>query len=553
MNSQKKIRVGILLNGAHTSAWAFDVLKEISESDYAELCLVIYNGDKRNRTGSKFTINKFFSRFKYLLSYLYDRIDSRLFKEKPDAFKQINLTALLAGIPEVTVIPESKGLSQWFPEADIAEIKKHNVDVLIRLGFSILKGEILSATPYGIWSLHHGDNKVNRGGPPGFWEMYLGQPVTGTILQVLSEELDNGTLLFKSYAATHKYSVNLSKNSFYWKSGRFFIRKLKELHMHGFDHLKQQHRRDLSFYDRPLYTRATNSQVLVFGTRLLWKLFSKGLQSIFYRNQWFLLFGINKNGEVTQSMRRLKKMLPPRDRFWADPFVIYKDSRYYIFLEEKIASQKNAHISLMEMDERGNWSQPRKVLISDVHLSYPFVFEHEGTFYMMPETKSKNAIELYKCTRFPDQWVFHQTILENVKAVDPTLFRHNNKWWLFAGIAEGSSISRNDELFIFHSDSPFGPWTAHPKNPVISDVRRARPAGKIFHYKNKIYRPSQDCSVTYGYAIRMNEIITLNENEFREVEVDLIEPLWNPEMNGTHTFCFEHNLTMMDAVRKHRK
>ncbi len=542
-----------MLNRASTSAWAYEVLKEISTSDYAEIGLVIYNGDERKKKKKKLTVQKFFSRFNYLLSYAYDIIDSKIFKAKPDAFKSVDLKDLLAGTPSITVVPDAKGISQWFPKADIENIKSHNIDVLIRLGFSILKGDVLSATPYGIWSLHHGDNKVNRGGPPGFWEIYLGQPVTGTVLQVLSEDLDNGVVLYKSYAATHKYSVNLNKNSIYWKSGKFFTRTLKELHNHGFDYIKKQHHQDLNFYDRPLYTRATNIQVLKFAVMMKWKLFTKGIQNVFYRNQWFLLFGLSKNGEIIQSMRRLKKLMPPKDRFWADPCVIYKDNRYYIFLEEKYASQKNAHISLIEMDEKGNYSPSKKVLDTGFHLSYPFVFEHEGSFFMMPETKSKNAIEVYKCKKFPDQWEFHKTILENVKAVDPTLFFHNDKWWLFTGIADGNSISRNDELFIFYGDSPFGPWKAHEKNPVISDVRRARPAGKIIHYKNKIYRPSQDCSVTYGYGLRMNEIIQLTENEFEEREVDFIEPFWKSGMKGTHSFCFENNMTMIDGVHKRLK
>ncbi|MEO8087446.1 MAG: hypothetical protein ABI763_11530 [Bacteroidota bacterium] len=550
MDPQKKIRVGILINRASTSAWSYEVLKEISESDYAELVLVIYNGDERKKQPKRLTINKFFSRFNYLLSYLYDRLDSRLFKAKQDAFKTFDLKELLSGIHSITVVPDAKGLSQWFPRKDIEEIKKHNPDVLIRLGFSILKGEILTTARYGTWSLHHGDNKVNRGGPPGFWEIYFNQPVTGSILQVLTEDLDNGTVLYKSYAATHKYSVALNKNALYWKSGKFFTRKLKELYHDGFESLRTQFYRDINFYDRPLYTRATNLQMLNFFFRLFGKMLSKGIQNLFKRNQWFLLYAFNRTGEVTQSMRKFKKLYPQSDRFWADPCLVFKDNKYYIFIEEKLDSHKDAHISVIEMDEKGNYQQPKKVLDTGYHLSYPFVFEYEGSWYMMPETKSKNSIEVYKCAGFPHQWEFHKTILSDVKAVDPTLFNHNNKWWLFTGIADGNSISRNDELFIFHSTSPFGPWIPHEKNPVVSDVRRARPAGKIIRYKNKIYRPSQDCSVTYGYGFRMNEIITLNEQAYEEQEIDFIEPNWNKNMRGTHTFCFEHNLTVVDGFRK---
>jgi hypothetical protein len=553
MDGKNKIRVGILLNKPATSRWAYSMLEEIMQSDFSEIVLVIYNGDKRKRDKGKLTFRKIFLHFNYLLSYAYDFLDSTFFKAKPNALEIKDLKLLFCNMPSITVIPKSKGLWQWFPEEDIEKIKQNKVDVLLRLGFSILKGELLQCIPYGIWSLHHGDNKVNRGGPPGFWELYLKQPVTGSILQILSEKIDGGKLLYKSYAATHKYSVHLNKNAIYLKSAKFIIRKLKELHNSGFDFIQKENQHDFYFYDRPLYTRATNLQIVKFCLRLITEITYKGLLQQVKRNQWFLLYGLSKNKEIYQSLRSFKKIIPPNDRFWADPCVIFKDNTYFIFVEEKLYSKKNAHISLIKMDEKGNWQKPEKILETDYHLSYPFVFEYENNFYMMPETKTKNTVELFKCTRFPDQWSFHATILPNIKAVDPTLFYHSGKWWLFLNIADGNSISRNDEMFIFISDSPFGPFKEHKKNPVLSDVRRSRPAGKIFSYKNKIYRPSQDCSITYGYALRINEILVLTESEFVEKEIDLIEPLWDDNIHGIHSFCFENNLTIADAFRKQWK
>ena len=54
----------------------------------------------------------------------------------------------------------------------------------------------------GVWSYHHGDNRVNRGGPAGFWEVFEQWDVTGSILQVLSEELDAGKTLFVRFVAS---------------------------------------------------------------------------------------------------------------------------------------------------------------------------------------------------------------------------------------------------------------------------------------------------------------------------------------------------------------
>ena len=88
--------------------------------------------------------------------------------------------------------------------------EKLNLDLLIRAGGGILKGEILTVCPKGVISFHHADNEVNRGGPPGFWEVYERNPRTGFIIQKLTNELDGGDVLYKGYIQTSWfYSLNL--------------------------------------------------------------------------------------------------------------------------------------------------------------------------------------------------------------------------------------------------------------------------------------------------------------------------------------------------------
>jgi len=43
---------------------------------------------------------------------------------------------------------------------------------------------------FGVWSWHHGDEDKYRGGPPAFWEIVNADPVTGALLQRLTERLD---------------------------------------------------------------------------------------------------------------------------------------------------------------------------------------------------------------------------------------------------------------------------------------------------------------------------------------------------------------------------
>ena len=133
----------------------------------------------------------------------------------------------------------------------------------------------------------------------------------------------------------------------------------------------------------------------------------------------------------------------------------------------------------MEIDEEGRWKQPYPVLERPYHLSYPFVFEHDGNTYMLPETAANGTIELYECEEFPHRWVLKKTMMEGVYAVDSTLHFHEGRWWLFTNIRDNEGASSDDELFLFFADSPLAEnWTPHPLNPIVSDASCARPAGR---------------------------------------------------------------------------
>jgi hypothetical protein len=141
--------------------------------------------------------------------------------------------------------------------------------------------------------------------------------------------------------------------------------------------------------------------------------------------------------------------------------------------------------------------------------------------------------------------------MHDVDAVDPTPFFHNGRWWLFVGMAEVPGASPWDELFLFHSPELVSDqWEPHPLNPIVSDVRRARPAGRIFEYRGRLYRPSQDCSKRYGYGLRLNQITTLTPDKYAEEEVAFLEPLSERGLQGIHSISWHDDLTVIDVERK---
>jgi hypothetical protein len=70
-----------------------------------------------------------------------------------------------------------------------------------------------------------------------------------------------------------------------------------------------------------------------------------------------------------------------------------------------------------------------------------------------------------------------------------------------------------------------------------------------FYWKGRLYRPTQDCSIRYGYGIRVNEIKKLTPTEFEERLVRTIPPSWMPGLLGTHTWNEDARFQVIDGFR----
>jgi hypothetical protein len=245
---------------------------------------------------------------------------------------------------------------------------------------------------------------------------------------------------------------------------------------------------------------------------------------------------------------RFTELVPPKDRIWADPFPVVQDGRHYLFFEEKPFTS-HAHLSVTEIDAKGQPGTPRIVLERPYHLSYPHVFRWNGEWYMVPETFDEQRIELYRAEAFPDRWTLHSVLLDHVPAVDATLFEHEGRWWLsFATAVQG--LEEASALHFYHAPSPLGPWEPHRYNPVKVDVRSARPAGRVFRRDGRLYRPAQDGAPRYGSGIVLHELLELTPTTFHEEEVTRIWPTWRPKLPGTHTINAAGGLTAIDARQR---
>src|SRR5688572_21417557 len=535
---KRHLRVGLLVDSLTQPRWISNIIKDIQSSSIARVVLVVKNEAPEQQPLSRF--QAYWKNRNYLLYALYNRLDARVPMSEADAFEDADVRELLADCPVLGVTPVMKKFSDWFPEDAIEKIREYDLDVAISHGFRILRGEALRIAKHGVWSYHHGDNLVNRGGPPGFWEVMDASPISGSVLQVLSEDLDNGEVLDRTWLRTSdRFSVRISRNNLYWRSSSFVMRKLRELHENG-----QAARETRPF--RPYYNRLhkipTNRELLPKLCRLSWNYAASKFRYAFYFDQWTLAYRFRTSAtDPNNSFYRFNHLTPPKDKFWADPFPVKHDGKYFVFFEEYLYAEDRAHISVMELTKSGP-TKPVPVLKRDYHLSYPFVFEWNNRYFMIPESAANRAVELYVCESFPGEWKLETKLFEGVPARDATLLEIDGLWWMFVAIADTDS---SDELHLYYSSTPLGPWTPHKKNPVKSDVRNSRPAGRLFYWNGDLYRPAQDSSQRYGYAMTINRVLRLTPEEFVEQEVSKVLPQWRGDLRGTHTLNMCDDLTVI--------
>jgi hypothetical protein len=542
------LRVGIVLDSYTSSAWVAKVIEDIQSSGFARLELVLLNSYSEQSKLS--LITRLRNRWRFILFHLYERWDYRRNKADHDALAPTDVSSLLRGVPSISVHFNGKECSENVPEEHLAGIRNYDLEVLFRFGSRALQGSIPGAARYGLWSFQYGDILATCSGAPLLWELIERNPVSGSSLRILAESLDGGRILYQSYSSTDQISLYCSRNPIYWKTADFALRCLRELQRQGIDYVQSLPAHTEREADSRRRDHAPNNlQMILFMRRYLSRWLQArlaGLQSG-PRTKWFIAIRRRTAAHHFDDSSNYRLMPCPKDRFYADPFLFERDGKTFLFFEDFRFSEGRAVISCCEIGADGSPGLPVEVLRCPFHLSYPFVFEHEGEIYMIPETRGNRRVELFRATSFPTEWTSEAVLLNDIHAVDATIQKVDGKYWMFAGVSNGK-YSNSDELCLFFSDALKGPWTPHRKNPVLSDVRRSRPAGALFYEEGRLIRPSQDCGKAYGYALEFSEVLTLSETEYEERQIGRLDPGLVAGCVGTHTYNRTEQFEVVDRT-----
>lgn len=535
------LKFAVMLNSMQVQKWQYEAIESLLKVEGVKAVLIIL---RDNEAVSKISFWQKMIHYPWH-QFLFKKYYQFIFR--PESFRPKALDELLNHLPIVKCQVLKKRMSEYFRDQDLDAIATYNPDFILKFGFGIIKGEILTCTPLGVWSFHHSDEQKYRGVPPSFWEIVNNDTKTGAILQRITDKLDKGIILRKGLFKTinHSWKANLDQTISYsinWPAD--VCREILVQHTfpdqpEGVDSIA------------PLMKTPGNTTFLLFLLKLFFNKIRFHLDEIFRCEIWQT--GIMK-ARTADILGSLQYVIEPEETDWlsakdknsyyADGFAIREHDRLLLFFENYNYRSRKGHISVSWFNERDNtFSNPTCSLEEPWHLSYPFIFKSGNDFFCLPESKTHGSLELYRLEPSTLKMTRVRTLIEGIEAVDPTLVFHQNHWYLFFM----SGAATNVELQIWHAETLDGPFVPHALNPVKSNVGNARPAGPLFFLDRKLYRPAQDCSRTYGGRIIINEVKILTEDSFLEMAVGVLDPPKGFE--GIHNLSFAGDYMYFDCKK----
>lgn len=274
---------------------------------------------------------------------------------------------------------------------------------------------------------------------------------------------------------------------------------------------------------------------------------SRTVRKLFVIDKWNIGYvyqsadSLIKSGRITGKIHWLKE---PRADYATDPFVAVINNKVCLFYEE--LDFWTARGKIMVTDEL-NFEKKKLVKglpNGEIHLSYPYIFNHSDVTYCIPETSAAKEVALYRVDSDNiDNLTKIRVLISDEAFVDSSLLFYNDKYWLFT-----SKSGINTELYIFHAETLAAPFNAHAMNPIQVPEYIGRAAGNLFVVGQKLYRPSQNPQKNYGGSVIVSEVIDLNERNFDFKPVTEINPpTWYPR--GLHTINFAGDMMIIDGKR----
>jgi hypothetical protein len=510
----RPLRVGLLVEDQFLPRFARRLLEDLQAAHFVQLTCMVDREDRATAEACYAPADG----SAVLRAYL--KLNESYYLRQPDPFALVDCSDILSGVP--------KGASSPGQNASAEPI-----DLYLCLGRSDMAAALPAAAVHGVWALELGGQTPGDGSPPCLRAVLDGGPVIVAALHRIDAEGRGkrvGQIVLSSVPAP-----SLSENQFNvgWAVPQLVMQSLRWLHQSG----------SIRSIDPPVPDPApgTAEGNAALAKVLVPLLTRKTIRRLVRRPQPPVLWriGIRRSQQPLYSsatpdaVREFTWLDPPPGHFWADPFLLQRDGRTWLFFEDYSYSTGRGGIACGELRGDCELHDVRTVFEPPYHVSYPHVFTHEGELWMIPESETAHRVVLLRASHFPDKWVIERTLLD-LRGVDATPFQHDGAWCMF--VSPMIADSHFPTTLLFRAPSPLGPWTLHPASPVSTDVRTARCAGRIIHDGKALLRPSQDCSLTYGYALCFNRIEQLDDRNYAETPGAQLLPEWVAGLEGLHSY-----------------
>jgi len=404
----EKLKVGILVTDYTLNRADYETLDKIINGDFAIVPVVIkcdVRDKKRSRT-------------------LYEMLDKKLFKVKKDYTEEVDGRLLIKDIPEISINPSAEINPDKITDA--SRIKEYHLDIILQFGSFKLPENLIPCAKYGIWYTRFYDPVKFKTEIPVYWEFFKKTGEVGTVVQMITKSEDLPTTIYRSWELMNHYSLNINRNRVYGRASLFVPRILRGMYLQGnsyLDKLTQKYNSVIEFESQSLHVYPSLGIQLVHLWKILLIILRHVYKKVFYTDYWYLLVKVDEiNKGMSTTLPSFTRIDSPKDRFWADPFIITSEGRYFLFVEEFINKTKKGHISVLETNNKGEIISTKTIIDQPYHMAYPFIFEHDGTFYMIPDTSQNKTIEIYQCKAFPDKWELVKVLMNDVYAADTTLY-----------------------------------------------------------------------------------------------------------------------------------
>ena len=518
-------RFGLINGDTQLFAWQKEVLEKLVSQQDIELNLVVLVGNQTTR------------------EYSYHQ-DHTL--KKSAAFQQKKSDDLFKGVEKISgnFIELQDGIVQLEDE-QIARIESTELDFILNFCFVSLTGKVLESTKFGVWQFQFGNPEKYKDGIPCFWEIYHQDVVTSGYLVRLTDEESEIHVLHQGHLKT---SISYKKNSnkFFKQCTTWPLKVCEDIRNNATGKIGTV----INIENNEIKGVPSTLQTLVFPFIQAKLVFKKAWLQLFFTDYWNI--GI-VHAPIQEFLNPEKKhtvqWFPdlPKTRFMADPFGLYFKDQLHIVYEDLKFDEGIGKTASFLFDE-DEYKENEIVIAEEFHMSYPFLFEKDGEVYCVPETYQANEVRLYKALDFPTKWAFDKVLIENYAGIDSTLYEHDRVWFMFS---TDKTAGPHFNLNIHFAENFLGPWEPHPKNPVKTDIRSARPAGTLFEEKGELFRPSMDYSEKIEGRITINKIITLNKQDFKEEAYHIIQPFENTVYSDkVHTLSKFGPYTLVDGAKE---